>query len=321
MSLVRVSHSWRRSEQPCRALQRLVFKTRFPASGFDSRAFQTNGGDDDETPHILFESMRNENVPQGVVSVLTLNRPKANAMGSTMLRQLQETLTVLEQQSPEDTDYTRCLVLASSPTASPTAFSAGADLKERAAMSVTQAELFVAGLRDTFDRVANLPIPVIAAVEGVALGGGLELALAADWRVASSTATFGLPETSLAIIPGAGGTQRLPRLIGTGQATKLIMTGARVDGTTAYQLGMVEELVEPGSALEIAMAMAWKVATNGPVAVRAAKQAVRKGMEAKTVKEALEMERKCYAQVLPTADRLEGLAAFRERRSPVYSGN
>lgn len=248
---------------------------------------------------------------QGDVCILMLDRPKANAMGRVFVEQLNESLEDLESSS------TRCVIVTSS---SSKVFSAGADLKERAEMNMDEAEAFVCRLRLSMQRLAQLPMPTLAAIEGVALGGGLELALAADIRIASTSATLGLPETSLAIVPGAGGTQRLPRLIGVAKAKQLVWTAARVGGTKAHEYGMVEELVEPGQALAAALEMAGRIAANGPVAIRASKIAMDDGIEAATIQEALEIERHAYAKVLPTDDRLEGLAAFKEGRKPSYRG-
>lgn len=234
-----------------------------------------------------------------------------------MLQELQDTLSVLESEEECVQDRARCLVITSS---SPKVFSAGADLKERATMTLEDAESFVTSLRTTMERISNLPIPTIAAIEGAAVGGGLELALAADLRIAGTKASLGLPETSLAIMPGAGGTQRLPRLIGMARAKELIWTADRVDGQTAAAYGLVQHVVEEGQAQSKALEIAWKIARNGPIAIRAAKQAVDMGMAATTMDKALEMERQAYATVLQTKDRLEGLASFREGRSPEYKG-
>lgn len=272
-----------------------------------------------------------DHIPEVIVSILTLNRPKAaNAMGSVMLEQLQESLAEMQENRVKS----RCLILTS---CSAKVFSAGADLKERRTMSIEEAEAFVTNLRNTMHQVSCLPMPVLAAIDGLALGGGLELAMAADIRVASSKAILGLPETSLAIIPGAGGTQRLPRLIGTSRAKELIFTGQRINGQTALEYGLVDHVVENddnainetvgtavlGKALEIA----WKIAQNGPIAIQAAKQAVDHGMmsassskEMTSMQVALEIERQCYARTLTTKDRLEGLAAFKEGRKPSYRG-
>lgn len=214
------------------------------------------------------------------------------------------------------TSPTRCLILTSH---SSKVFSAGADLKERRGMGLDETEAFVSNLRDAFDELANLPMPTIAAVEGVAVGGGLELALAADLRIASSTATLGLPETSLAIVPGAGGTQRLARLIGLARAKEMIYTARRIDGITASDYGLTL-LAEPGQALAMSIDMAWKIAANGPVAVRAAKFAMDHGMMHSSWLGALALEKKAYRKVLPTDDRTEGLNAFVEGRKPKYTG-
>jgi methylglutaconyl-CoA hydratase len=251
--------------------------------------------------------------PDRQIAKFTLNRPKANAMGSVMLQELQDCLTDLEEQSKSD----RCLIVTSS---SHRVFSAGADLKERAEMTQDQAADFVTLLRNTMERFAKLPIPTIAAIEGVAVGGGLELALAADLRIASSSSTLGFPETTLAILPGAGGTQRLPRLIGVPKAKELIWTGRRISGEEAFRIGLVDKVVPPGETLTEAMNLAWEIAASGPVAIRASKEAIQRGMAATRMEEALEIERQCYSQVLPTSDRLEGLAAFREGRTPNYKG-
>jgi methylglutaconyl-CoA hydratase len=180
-----------------------------------------------------------------MITTLTLNRPKANAMGKALMEQFTAAVEELEECSD-----TRCVILTSS---SPRVFSAGADLKERAGMNLEEAEQTVTGLRNTLQRFASLPMPTIAVVEGVAVGGGLELALAADWMVASRTASFGLPETSLGIIPGAGGTQRLARLIGPARALELIATAQRFTAEAAYDYGIVQHLVEPGMGDEKAL--------------------------------------------------------------------
>jgi len=263
------------------------------------------------------------------ITKITLNRPKANAMGRQMISELRNCLDILEGgfasdtdrngSTPETTAGSRCIVLTS---CSEKVFSAGADLKERSAMTEDETCAFVTLLRNTIERVALLPVPVIAAIEGVAVGGGLELALAADLRIASQRALLGFPETSLAIIPGAGGTQRLPRLIGASRAKELIWTGRKLRGETALDYGLVNEVVPEGrSATERAMDLAARIAAHGPVAIRASKAAIQRGGEmACTNDDALEIERECYAEVVPTEDRLEGLRAFREGRPPIYKG-
>jgi methylglutaconyl-CoA hydratase len=189
---------------------------------------------------VVLNRLSHDDYENAFVSTITLNRPKANAMGSVMLQELSDTLDALE----EDPSI-RCVVVTS---CSQKVFSAGADLKERATMNMDEASAFVSRLRDTFQRLSQLPVPTVAAVEGVAVGGGLELALATDFRISGKGALFGLPETSLAIIPGAGGTQRLPRLIGVARAKELIFTGRRIDATTALDYGLVQHVVDQGQA-------------------------------------------------------------------------
>lgn len=186
-------------------------------------------------------------------------------------------------------------------------------------MSPPEVASFVHGLRSAFSGVASLPMPTIAAIDGAALGGGLELALACDFRVAGGAATLGLPETGLAIIPGAGGTQRLPRLIGVSRAKELIFTGRKVDAPTALSYGLVDRVTAAGGAVESALELAREMLPRGPIAVRMAKRAIDSGMDA-ALEVGMRVEEACYAQVIPTRDRVEGLAAFREKRTPVYRG-
>lgn len=175
-------------------------------------------------------------------------------------------------------------------------------------------------IRGMIDAVARLPVPVIAAVNGAAFGGGLELALACDVRLASSSASMGLTETSLAIIPGGGGTQRLARLVGPGRAKELIFAARRLSAEEAFRIGLVQEVVEPDHLLARASELAATIAANGPVAVRAAKEAVDRGLEL-SMADGLALEGELYERTIDTKDRLEGLAAFREKRTPEYRGD
>ena len=247
----------------------------------------------------------------GIV-LLGLDRPASrNALGRQLLAEFGEALSAL-RFDPE----LRVVILHS---LVPGVFCAGADLKERAVMPPQEVAAFVHGLRSAFTELEDLPMPVIAAIEGAALGGGLELALACDLRVAGMDARLGLPETSLAIIPGAGGTQRLPRLIGRSKAKELIFTARRIGAEEARALGLVDHAAPVGQALDKALELAREILPNGPVAVRMAKQAVDRGLEVDR-NTGLALEQACYAQVIPTEDRLEGLAAFREKRKPVFKG-
>ena len=198
-------------------------------------------------------------------------------------------------------------------------FCTGADLKERREMSEDRAREHVGQIKALCGDVAAIPQPTIAVINGFAFGGGTELALACDLRVAAAHATLGLTETSLAIIPGAGGTQRLPRLVGRARAKDLILTARRVAAEEALRIGLVDRLAPPGKLHEAALELAGSIAANGPVAVRAAKAAVDGGFEL-PLAEALEHETSCYERVLPTEDRLEALAAFAEKRKPEFRG-
>jgi enoyl-CoA hydratase/carnithine racemase len=201
------------------------------------------------------------------------------------------------------------------------AFCAGADLKERVGFSEEQTRAFVTRIGDTFSALAALPQPVIASINGVAYGGGLELALACDLRVAVTGARMGLTETSLAIIPGAGGTQRLPRIVGTARAKELILCASRVDADQALVMGLVNRVAPAGQLEAVTGELAQAIATNGPLAVRAAKQAIDGANEGLDMAAALLREREIYLeQVLPSNDRLEALAAFREKRPPEFTG-
>ena len=190
-------------------------------------------------------------------------------------------------------------------------------------MPQEQVAQFVSNLRSIMDQIQNLPIPVIAALDGVAVGGGLELSLACDIRVAANDAKMGLVESKLAIIPGAGGTQRLPRLVGPSIAKELIFTARVINGDHAYKLGVVNHVVPQNTNRDAAylksLELAREILPNGPVAIRMAKKAINRGLEA-DLSTGLAIEEACYAQVIPTKDRLEGLQAFNDKRKPNYIG-
>lgn len=248
----------------------------------------------------------------GIV-LLGLDRPASkNALGRQLMAEFRQALADLRFDASARVVVLHSLV--------PGVFCAGADLKERAGMSPKETAAFVHGLRSAFTELEELPMPVIAALEGAAFGGGLELALAADLRVAGTSAKLGLVETALAIIPGAGGTQRLPRLIGASRAKELIFTARRIGAEEAGRLGLVDRLAPAGQALDAALALAREILPNGPVALRMAKLAVNQGLGLE-LGAGLAFEQACYAQVIPTKDRLEGLAAFREKRRPQYRGD
>jgi enoyl-CoA hydratase/carnithine racemase len=249
---------------------------------------------------------------QDRVVVLTLNRPEVmNSFNFPMLLALKERVEAVHFD-PE----VRVVIING---AGQKAFCAGADLKERATMSEPQVREFIFTIRNLFTFIEYLNKPVIAAVNGIALGGGTELALACDIRLASATATLGLTETRLAIIPGAGGTQRLPRLIGRGKAKELIFTGRKVDAQEALQIGLVNKVCEPAALLDDCRAMAGMICEAGPIAIQQAKYAINYGLEA-DLHTGLAIESNAYWVTIPSEDRLEGLAAFREKRKPVYKG-
>lgn len=252
----------------------------------------------------------------GVV-VFRMNRPRAmNAISRSLLGSFYDAVEEVRFDRSA-----RVIVLKSDVAG---AFCAGADLKERAKMSPEEVPGFVSKARGLMAEFGALGQPVIAALDGVALGGGLEMALAADIRTASAEARLGLTETKLAIIPGAGGTQNLPRLVGKARAKELIFTGRIIDGSEAAALGIVNAVApqnEAGdAAYQLALNMAKEILPNGPVALRAAKLAINQGMEM-DLASGLQTEMLAYQMVVPTKDRLEGLKAFKEKRKPVYTGN
>jgi methylglutaconyl-CoA hydratase len=197
------------------------------------------------------------------------------------------------------------------------AFCSGADLKERAGLTETEVFEAVHLLRETVNLYAHLPMPVIAAIHGMAFGGGCELALACDIRVMAADAQIGLTETSWAIIPGAGGCTRLPQLVGPAMAKELIFTARKLSAAEAERIGLANRVVPRADLMATAHQIATEIAANAPLAVRAAKRAMNGGL-AEAAGLALEWEG--YQSLIPTADRLEGLRAFAEKRSPVFKG-
>lgn len=249
---------------------------------------------------------------EGIV-VVGLNRPKSrNALGKNLLDELAQVISELRFDKSA-----RVIILKSEVDR---VFCAGADLKERAIMNETEVSEFVHKLRSTFIDWEKLGQPTIACIDGAALGGGLELALACDLRCAGQNALLGLPETGLAIIPGAGGTQRLPRLIGVPRAKELIFTARRLNAEQANGFGLLNSVSSADSAMDDCLGLAREILPKGPVALRMAKEAIDSGMDAGSKASGMAVEKLCYAQIIPTKDRLEGIAAFKEKRAPVYRG-
>jgi len=249
---------------------------------------------------------------EGSIGLITLSRPEAaNAMSVQLLHELSATLDQINGDPA-----VRVVLLTG---AGEKAFCAGADLKERKGMSDRQVKQIVQLIGATVAKVETLAQPVIAVLNGVAFGGGLELALACDLRIAATHVKLGLTETSLGIIPGAGGTQRLPRLIGLGKAKELIYTARRLNAEEAENYGIIEYVYEGHEVLDKAQQLALEMAKNAPLSLVQAKVAINQGVEV-DLATGLKIESLAYSALIPTEDRLEGLLAFQEKRAPQYSG-
>lgn len=243
------------------------------------------------------------------VGLLTIERPEAlNALNEALLLELEECLTEISKES-----RIKVLVI----TGSGRAFVAGADIAVMHPMGEEQAKVFSLLGQRTFNQLSNLPQPTIAAINGYALGGGLELALACDLRVVSEKAKLGQPEIGLGIIPGFGATQRLPRLIGTARAKELLFTGATISAQEALALGLVNRLFAPDELLEGALALAADIAQKSAVILRYLKTAVDQGV-ATSLAEGLAIEAQYFGVCFTTYDQKEGMGAFLEKRSPRF---
>lgn len=258
------------------------------------------------TKQVLFKVIEDH------VGLITLNRPNAaNALSLQMLDELEEVI----QEVNERKDIFCTIITGSSERV----FCAGADLKERKGMSDAEVVKTVKKIGNVINQIAEMRVPTIAAINGAAFGGGLELALACDLRLAKEEALMGLTETALAIIPGAGGTQRLPRLIGVGKAKEMIFTAKRITGKEALEIGLVEQLVSTDNFLEEVISYAKQIIKNGPIALQQAKLAINTGIEV-DLSTGLTIEHLSYKETIPTEDRIEGLTAFQEKRVPQYKG-
>jgi methylglutaconyl-CoA hydratase len=249
----------------------------------------------------------------GPYRIVTLNRPeRMNALSRALLHEIAAAFRALA----EDRDARVVIVTG----AGDKAFCAGADLKERQGMTENEVRLLLRLYRDAFGAIDRCPKPVVAAINGVALGGGFEVALACDLRVCAPGAVVGLPETSLAIIPGAGGTQRLSRLVGPGRAKELILMARKCSASEALAQGLVTAVAREGQpVVEAAKELTAPLAAGAPIALAAAMEAIDLGFE-RDFEAGLDLEQLCYERTLVSADRREALAAFAEKRKPNYRG-
>ena len=246
------------------------------------------------------------------IASVTLNRPEAmNALSTSMNEELYRVITKLQEDSE-----VRAVVING---AGERAFSAGADLKERRAMSGEEKWRHTLKLAETFNAIERMRVPVIAAIHGYALAGGCELALACDIRIAAEDAVFGLPETGIGIFPGAGGTVRLPRLIGKGKAKELIFSGRLISAREAQSIGLVEKVVPDSELLDESFRLARDISSKAPLAIQAAKELINHGLEMH-LSEALELSNTLHQPLDSSKDYAEGLAAFVEKRNPYFTG-
>jgi enoyl-CoA hydratase len=242
------------------------------------------------------------------IALVTVSRPQAlNALNTGFFVEMNRLLDELEDLP------LRGMII----TGEGKAFVAGADIAEMVDMDSTAGYCFSKTGHDTFRRIEMLPYPVIAAVNGFALGGGCELALSCDIRIASTYAKFGQPEVNLGLIPGYAGTQRLPRLIGLSNALYLLMTGDMINAEEAFRIGLVQRITEPEQLIPTAMAIAKTIASKGPKAVQTVKSVTRKGMVAGFT-EGSELEAKAFGDSFGNGESGEGMKAFLEKRKPVW---
>jgi enoyl-CoA hydratase/carnithine racemase len=257
------------------------------------------------------ESLCIDRRDDGIV-IVTINRPeRRNALDRPTL--------AAGRQFIRDIHYDKTARVLIVTGAGDKAFCAGADLKEREHMTMVEVRQYIRYIRDTFTEIENLPIPVIAAINGVSMGGGTELALACDIRIIDIEAKIALNETSLGIIPGGGGTVRLARLVGRGRAKDIILTARWVGAEEALNIGLAQRIAPKGQALDHAIGMAQQILDNGPIAITQAKYVINRGMEV-PIEEALQLESDAYEVCIPTKDRVEALEAFKEKRKPEFKG-
>lgn len=239
------------------------------------------------------------------VAVITIDRPKAlNALNSEVLEELKATFEAVDQ------DTVRAIVLTG---AGEKSFVAGADIGEMSTLSKEEGEAFGKKGNDVFRMIETFPIPVIAAVNGFALGGGCELSMSCDIRLAAENAIFAQPEVGLGITAGFGGTQRLARIIGVGLAKELLYTTSKIDAKRAYEIGLVNAVYPQAELMPAALKLAGKIARNAPIAVRATKKAVNDGLQV-DMDQAIAIEAKMFGSCFQSEDQIEGMTAFLEKR-------
>ncbi len=242
---------------------------------------------------------------KGAVGIITISREKAlNALNSAVLEELDKTLDAV------NLDETRCLILTG---AGEKSFVAGADIGEMSSLTKAEGEAFGKKGNDVFRKIETFPIPVIAAVNGFALGGGCEISMSCDIRICSENAVFGQPEVGLGITPGFGGTQRLARLVGAGMAKQMIYTARNIKADEAYRIGLVNAVYPLNELMPAAEKMAAGIAKNAPIAVRNCKKAINEGLDADMDK-AIVIEEKLFGDCFESYDQKEGMAAFLEKR-------
>ena len=242
---------------------------------------------------------------EGMIGVITINRPKAlNALNSQVLAELDETLDKV------DVDAVRALILTG---AGEKSFVAGADIGEMSTLTKAEGEAFGKKGNDVFRKLETFPIPVIAAVNGFALGGGCEISMSCDIRICSENAVFGQPEVGLGITPGFGGTQRLARIVGVGMAKQMIYSARNIKADEAYRIGLVNAVYPLEELMPAAKKLAETIAKNAPIAVRNCKKAINDGLEV-NMDEAIVIEEKLFGDCFESYDQKEGMAAFLEKR-------
>ena len=242
---------------------------------------------------------------EGQIGIITINRPKAlNALNSTVLEELDKTLDAVDLQT------VRCLILTG---AGEKSFVAGADIGEMSTLTKAEGESFGKKGNDVFRKLETFPIPVIAAVNGFALGGGCEISMSCDIRICSENAVFGQPEVGLGITPGFGGTQRLARIVGTGKAKEMIYGARNIKAEEAYRIGLVNNVYPLEELMPAAKKLAATIARNAPIAVRNCKRAIDEGLQV-DMDQAVVIEEKLFGNCFETYDQKEGMAAFLEKR-------